>query len=98
MEATIQKAKQNVRCYLELKGYEILEGVWCHDGGSVDFIATEFPYESNRTTFSRRPIPIVFPACCVVLVSMLTYRPLGSLLEGQSFWHSFSLSCIAEKH
>lgn len=59
MEATIQKAKQNVRRYLELKGYEILKDVWCHDGDSVDFIATEFSYESSRTAFSRRPIPIV---------------------------------------
>lgn len=41
MEATIQRAKQGVRRYLELKGYEILEDGWCHGRDSVDFIATD---------------------------------------------------------
>lgn len=41
MEATIQKAKQGVRHYLELKGYEILEEGWCHGKDSMDFIAED---------------------------------------------------------
>ncbi|ERL09853.1 YraN family protein [Olsenella profusa] len=41
METTIKRAKQDVRRYLELKGYEILEDGWCHGGDSVDFIATD---------------------------------------------------------
>lgn len=41
MEATIQRAKQGVRRYLELKGYEILEDGRCHGKDSVDFIATD---------------------------------------------------------
>ena len=41
MEATIQKAKQGVRRYLEIKGYEVLEDGWYHGKDSVDFIATD---------------------------------------------------------
>ena len=41
METTIQKAKQGVSRYLEIKGYEILEDGWCHGKDSVDFIATD---------------------------------------------------------
>lgn len=41
MEATIQKAKQGVRRYLEIKGYEVLEDGWRHGKDSVDFIATD---------------------------------------------------------
>lgn len=41
MEAMIQRAKQDVRRYLEIRGYEILEDGWCHGKGSVDFIATD---------------------------------------------------------
>lgn len=41
MEATIQRAKQSVRRYLELKGYEVLEDGCCHGRDAVDFIATD---------------------------------------------------------
>lgn len=41
METTVQKAKQGVSRYLEIKGYEILEDGWCHGKDSVDFIATD---------------------------------------------------------
>lgn len=41
MEATIQRAKQGIKRYLELRGYKILEDGWCHGKDSVDFIATD---------------------------------------------------------
>lgn len=41
MEAMNTRARQDVRRYLEIKDYEVLENGWSHEHDSIDFIATD---------------------------------------------------------